>query len=234
MTETANTAPDIPRRTLRKQREKEQRVASILQAAETLFAGKGYLQTGIEEIADAAEVSTGTIYFYFKNKEDLLIRLMADCAYVLRKALGAGLEKSGYSFEGFCRVGQSFLNDFCLRYPEKTTILFRESVGQGPQVEEARKQLFERVTDDLKRGLQVSGRGEDGSAIPDPLAEFIAVAAVGIYAQAANHYLIWRDDPGDISPIAEQTVSFLLGGIAGLLAPSPAETKRKGASKRDR
>ncbi|MBW2637706.1 MAG: helix-turn-helix transcriptional regulator, partial [Deltaproteobacteria bacterium] len=65
---------NLSRSALRRLREKEQRFKTILSAAETLFARKGYNQTSIEEIADLAEVSTGSVYFYFKNKEDLLIK----------------------------------------------------------------------------------------------------------------------------------------------------------------
>jgi TetR/AcrR family fatty acid metabolism transcriptional regulator len=47
----------------------------ILQAAESLFAEKGYPQTTIAEIAKLSNVSEGTVYEYFKNKEDLLLSI---------------------------------------------------------------------------------------------------------------------------------------------------------------
>jgi TetR/AcrR family fatty acid metabolism transcriptional regulator len=47
----------------------------ILQAAECVFAEKGYAQATISEIAKLANVSEGTIYEYFKNKEDLLFSI---------------------------------------------------------------------------------------------------------------------------------------------------------------
>lgn len=49
--------------------EKRQR---ILQAAVQAFAKKGYSNATISEIAGLADVSEGTVYEYFKNKEDLL------------------------------------------------------------------------------------------------------------------------------------------------------------------
>ena len=61
---------------LRRQREREQRLETILAAAGRLFAREGYHRTGMERIADEAEVSVGTVYFYFKNKEDLLVKLL--------------------------------------------------------------------------------------------------------------------------------------------------------------
>lgn len=47
----------------------------ILMASETLFAEKGFERTTISEIANLANVAEGTIYEYFKNKEDLLFSI---------------------------------------------------------------------------------------------------------------------------------------------------------------
>ena len=53
-------------------KDKEER---ILQAAVRLFGRKGYHASSIADIADEAGVAAGTIYLYFKRKEDLLVRL---------------------------------------------------------------------------------------------------------------------------------------------------------------
>jgi len=53
---------------LHAQRTKER----ILKAAIQLFKENGYNNVGIEEIANAAEVSRGSFYVYYKNKDDLL------------------------------------------------------------------------------------------------------------------------------------------------------------------
>jgi TetR/AcrR family fatty acid metabolism transcriptional regulator len=47
----------------------------ILTAAENVFAEKGYVRATVSEIAKLAHVSEGTIYEYFKNKEDLLLSI---------------------------------------------------------------------------------------------------------------------------------------------------------------
>lgn len=48
---------------------------SILEAAEKIFAQKGFAKAQISEIARLANVADGTIYEYFKNKEDLLLSI---------------------------------------------------------------------------------------------------------------------------------------------------------------
>ena len=55
----------------------------IFQKALALFAAKGYQATSLKDIAEAAEVSTGTLYRYFPSKGDLL--------FELRRVLAGGL-----------------------------------------------------------------------------------------------------------------------------------------------
>jgi len=48
----------------------------VMNAAKKIFFQKGYPNTSIEEIAQAARVSKGTIYLYFKSKDELYLSLM--------------------------------------------------------------------------------------------------------------------------------------------------------------
>ena len=47
----------------------------ILEAAVHVFARKGYFAARVSDIARKAGVADGTIYLYFRNKEDVLVRL---------------------------------------------------------------------------------------------------------------------------------------------------------------
>ena len=51
--------------------------ARIIDAALKVFAAKGFYNTRISEIAREANVADGTIYLYFKNKDDILISLFS-------------------------------------------------------------------------------------------------------------------------------------------------------------
>ena len=55
----------------RKQFEKEQRRKSIMQAGSKLFKQVGYNNTSMDMVADEAQLSKGTLYLYFKSKDDL-------------------------------------------------------------------------------------------------------------------------------------------------------------------
>src|SRR6266511_2365201 len=47
----------------------------ILEAAVKVFARKGYFAARVSEIARKAGVADGTIYLYFRSKEDILVKL---------------------------------------------------------------------------------------------------------------------------------------------------------------
>jgi AcrR family transcriptional regulator len=59
----------------RKEREKERRKQQILVAAKRVFSEKGFNKATMEDIAHEAELSPGTLYLYFKNKEELYASL---------------------------------------------------------------------------------------------------------------------------------------------------------------
>ena len=207
----------LSRSALRRLREKEQRYNTILKAAETLFAQKGYHQTSIEEIADLAEVSTGAVYLYFKNKEDLLITMMQEIGHQLRKLLGDELKSADYSFDSFKNIAFSFLKNFCGSHPEWIAIFFRESVGQSSEVEEQRRQLFSKLTDDIKEAFAKINREQGVEHADGFVPEMVAVCIVGVYERIACHYFLWQDQPRDAEDIARRSVSFMLGGINNLL-----------------
>ncbi len=59
----------------RKEREKERRRQQIMVAAKRVFTNKGFSKATMEDIAQEAELSPGTLYLYFKNKEELYASL---------------------------------------------------------------------------------------------------------------------------------------------------------------
>ena len=59
----------------RKERERERRRQQIIVAAKRVFSAKGFNKATMEDIAKEAELSPGTIYLYFKNKDELYASL---------------------------------------------------------------------------------------------------------------------------------------------------------------
>jgi len=67
------------------------RAQQIIEAAVRVFARKGYYNSRVSDIAREAGIAAGTIYLYFKTKDDILVTLfrdkMAEFVGALRKAI---------------------------------------------------------------------------------------------------------------------------------------------------
>ncbi len=67
----------------RRERERIQRKNDILDAARTLLFQQGLQATSVNAIAKESELSIGTIYFYFKNKEEIFAALQEEGLEIL-------------------------------------------------------------------------------------------------------------------------------------------------------
>jgi len=59
----------------------------ILEAARRIFKRFGYTKTAISDIAKEAGIGKGTIYYYFKSKEDIFLELLNKESYVIMELL---------------------------------------------------------------------------------------------------------------------------------------------------
>ena len=66
----------MDQRSQRKQREYEARREEILLAAERMFSQNGFFKTSMAEIAESAQFAMGTLYRFFKSKEEIYISLV--------------------------------------------------------------------------------------------------------------------------------------------------------------
>jgi AcrR family transcriptional regulator len=71
----------------RKRRERRRRRRQIMIAAKRVFSIKGFTKTTMEDIAREAELSPGTLYLYFKNKDELYASLSVEILEHLHKQL---------------------------------------------------------------------------------------------------------------------------------------------------
>ncbi len=84
----------------------------ILDAAVKVFAQKGFFNSKVAEIARLADVADGTIYLYFKNKDDLLIRLFEDKMHMVITKFREGTQEHSDPRERFARLIRMHLAEF--------------------------------------------------------------------------------------------------------------------------
>ena len=61
----------------RRERNKQEKRARIIAAAKELFGSKGFADTTTQEIAEKADIGTGTLFLYAKSKEELLVMVFS-------------------------------------------------------------------------------------------------------------------------------------------------------------
>ena len=127
----------------------------ILDAAVAVFAEKGFYPSRIADIADRADVADGTVYLYFKSKEEILmtainrafdafmsrarteLKKLPDPAERLRKLAFLHLDAFGSNrdmavmFQMEMRQSTRFLSEFSHRHMIEYLSLVREAITDG-------------------------------------------------------------------------------------------------------
>jgi len=115
----------------RKQHEALQRRRSILAAARQVFRDRGYAGATVAQIAQTAELATGTLYLYFTGKDALYIELLSEGYELLEQRLRTRKAHNGDTRSVAAGLIDVFF-DFAREYPEYFDIIFfvlqRESV----------------------------------------------------------------------------------------------------------
>lgn len=106
----------------RKEREKTEMRELITAAAMKMFLEDGYAKTSIRGIADAIEYSPGTIYLYFKDKDELLYEVQAD-AYGRLLEVFQKEATSTDPLQKLHQLGRAYIN-FGLKNPELYDLMF--------------------------------------------------------------------------------------------------------------
>ncbi len=95
----------------RKEREKERRRQQIMVAAKRVFSSKGFNKATMEDIAREAELSPGTLYLYFMNKDELYASLSLRILHYLKIRLEHVVQEKGLTPEQRITALQSALYD---------------------------------------------------------------------------------------------------------------------------
>jgi AcrR family transcriptional regulator len=145
----------------RKEREKEHRKEEILDAAQSVFFSKGLFETTMDEIAEKAELSKGTLYLYYKSKEDLYLAVMMRGMRQLHSmfehviAEGASVPRTlQRMFDAYVEYFHSHRNYFRMLYFYQTPQFHRQvSVEMKESCGVENRRIWELVVGVMKRGM---------------------------------------------------------------------------------
>ncbi len=185
----------------RRERERELRRTTILDAAEGLFFSNGVDQTTMDEVADKAELSKGTLYLYFKNKEDLYHAIHYRGLNILKNmfltAVGehdAGIDKVRAVGEAYLAFSRKYPNYYgAMMYFEANNMDFSDQATYAFKCHEASLGVLRIVADAVEAGMN------DGSVRPlmDPqlMAYLLWGQTSGIILIVSKNYDHWKSDP---------------------------------------
>ena len=205
----------------------------ILDAAELLFATKGFAATTIKQIAAAAGVNSALLYYYFDSKETLYRETLRR---ILATMSGRGLEVLDHqaSPSQAIRSLVGFQSAFLGSRPHLPRLLARELAGQEtpdamPMFGELLAGLFRRLCEIIRDGQR------QGDFRADTTPEFAAISTISqvaylhiarpgisrLLGHGAN-----GPPPKDMANFARHAADFALAALrpepAG--APSPSDS----------
>ncbi len=106
----------------RREREKEARKDHILDAARELLFKKGLHATTINQIAKLSELSVGTIYLYYENKEEIFAALQKEGFDLMYEEMQKAVSTTDDPVEKVRRIAWSYV-DFSDEYRDYFDIL---------------------------------------------------------------------------------------------------------------
>lgn len=92
----------------RKEREREARRTAILDAAEAVFKSKGFASATMDDIARTAELAKGTVYLYYKSKEELQVGLMIRGTDIMLEVFHSVLAEEATNFDKLRKLGDAY------------------------------------------------------------------------------------------------------------------------------
>lgn len=189
----------------RKAREKERRRNNIIDAAEKVIFAKGLDQATMEEIAEEAELSKGTLYLYFRNKNELYMAITQRGSDILNEQFSKVFTGDHTGLELIRLMGETYL-DFVKNNPDYfNAFVYYESLKDAEELEnskmaqtceENRREAMNYMVRCLQIGMQ-DGTIND-SYNPKELATLIWASTRGItmihHMKQSGHYFQMLDD----------------------------------------
>ncbi len=182
----------------------------ILDAAELIFAQRGFFAARVAEIAREAGVADGTIYLYFKSKDDLLISLfesrMERVNNLLRDAIATGTTPTD-KLNLFIRTHLQMVQD----NPNVAEVLTVELRQSSKFMKEYANPRFGEF---LKLLGEIIAEGQQtGEFNPDVPATIIARVIFGAVDELALAWLLGGGEKFDIVRAADWVGAIVMRGL---------------------
>jgi AcrR family transcriptional regulator len=183
----------------RREREKQARYDTILDAAELVFSEKGYERTSMDDIARTASLSRALLYVYFKDKAAIQRGIMLRAGHSLFRRFEEARQTADNGLAQIRAMGESYYR-FYLEEPDYFSALTKASTAMAEadesQAEEmlcSKSDLMELMVGAIELGL------EDGTMNRDRITNPVQTA---LYLRGALHgvILLCQSEMGEGNP----------------------------------
>ncbi len=189
-----------------------EREEQILRAARKVFVEKGFENARMTDVASAAGLSKGAVYFYFDSKQALIRALAAQehvrANAILDEVLAHRDLSAKQNFQDLLR--QLLHHLLSLRYPPRFFLLIGELATRDEALRanflETHERLMERIIQVIDQGI------EDGTfrkVDPHVVAAVLKASSDGLTLERA----IGANPRGEPEHIIQETVDLFLNGI---------------------
>jgi AcrR family transcriptional regulator len=188
----------------------ERKRCSILDAARAVFSRKGYSETAVEDVAEEAHIAKGTLYLYFKSKEDLYLAALASDLRLLASESRREIEAAG-NFREKLRVFLRIRLDYCKSRQDFLRIYLAEygsmfiKAPQSPYLSQLLRENMRYLAKVIEEAIE---RGEIAPVPAGPLAASVYDISRGLMER---RLLGWKEFRA--SDEIEFTMDLLMSGI---------------------
>jgi AcrR family transcriptional regulator len=198
------------RRSARALDQRRVRKAEILRAAQRVISQKGYAATSIADVLDAADISRGTFYIYFENREALFHELVDGFIHQLMSRVQSVRKEDGDPVQLlFANVKR--VVDLLFDNRELTVILLREAVAHDRSVDQKLQHLYAFLHRKLASALR---NGAEWGLIRKVDEDVVSLALIGSIKEVLYQFLVVRrETEPDRDAISRELLSFALQGL---------------------
>lgn len=181
----------------------------ILDAAVQVFARQGFNQSTIAQIARQAGVADGTIYLYFKNKDDILVQFFDYKASQVFDRFREEVQRAPHPIAKLRNLIKRHLTEFQLDRP-MAVVYQAETHRSGRRAEDQIRAMSKMYTDIV---AEIVEQGQQqGTIRKDLYLGLVKRFILGAVDEVINTWLHAEDDY-DLGSMAEPLLDLILRGI---------------------
>ena len=189
--------------------EKNHKYHQILEAAVKVFARQGFHQSTVAQIAKEAGVADGTIYLYFKNKNDILVQFFSYRAKQVFVSFREAVDGSETSADKLRNLVRRHLAEF--QRDRDGAVVYQVETHQNSRLAEAQIREMSKLYRDLISEIIEQGQ-QEGAIRKDLYLGLVKRFIIGAVDEVINTWLHAEEDY-DLVSMADPLVELFIEGI---------------------